>query len=317
MTEENTLRITGLLHLAKSIYSVQNSSAQGVSFSPAVIDIDKIKDWLGHFSDTKTETSATKSKWCYQEAISLPYLPESLAIIGYGKAALEVATVYQALGTKVSIFQTHEYLLPEFDADMNKSFARYVKRQFTIVPKAKVIDLLFHPTSAEITFTTKGKSKPTASFDAVFQSEELDSAIDRDGIITERYGISCDSYCVSTIPAVSWAGESEQNLQQKNIDKSKYSVVNFPWRSLGRANTDVNTNGLTKLIFDTETDVLIGGGVMGINAYEVFQEVSLAIRLGYTADNIIHTVHAHPTLHESILVAAEVYKGIATDVINE
>jgi len=310
MTEENTLRITGLLHLAKSIYSVQNSSAQGVSFNPAVIDIDKIKNWLGHFSDAKTETSSTKSKWRYQEAISLPYLPESLAIIGYGKAALEVATVYQALGTKVSIFQTHEHLLPEFDADINKSFARYVKRQFKIVPKAKVIDLLFHPTSAEITFTTKGKSKPTASFDAVFQSEELDSAIN-------RYGVNSDSYCVSTIPAISWAGESEQSLQQNDVDKSKYNVVNFPWRSLGRANTDVNTNGLTKLIFDTETDVLIGGGVMGINAYEVFQEVSLAIRLGYTADNIIHTVHAHPTLHESILVAAEVYKGIATDVINE
>ena len=192
---------------------------------------------------------------------------------------------------------------------MDKVFQRYVKRQFKIYTKADINSVIDSAVGIQVNFSSKGKVQPELCFDAVYIANEavVDTAVDVD---------NPQPYFIDTIPSVAWIGENESQLSTATTPVN-YQVVNLPWRSIGRANTDINTNGLTKLIFDRDTDELIGAGVMGINAEEIFGELCLAVSKKATAQQIVTTVHAHPTLYESILVAAESYLGIATDIINE
>ncbi|MAD52584.1 MULTISPECIES: dihydrolipoyl dehydrogenase [unclassified Idiomarina] len=115
-----------------------------------------------------------------------------------------------------------------------------------------------------------------------------------------------------TDPEVAWAGVTEKEAKEKGIE---YEAVTFPWSASGRAIASNAQQGMTKLIFD-KNNRIIGGSMCGSNAGELLGEVCLAIEMGCDAEDIALTVHAHPTLHESIGLAAEIQEGSITDMPN-
>ncbi|OZI14935.1 dihydrolipoyl dehydrogenase [Sodalis-like symbiont of Philaenus spumarius] len=116
-----------------------------------------------------------------------------------------------------------------------------------------------------------------------------------------------------TEPEVAWVGLTEKKAKEKSIS---YEVATFPWVASGRAIASDCQDGMTKLIFDKESHRVIGGAVVGINGGELLGEIGLAIEMGCDAEDIALTIHAHPTLHESVGLAAEVYEGTITDLPN-
>ncbi|WP_341502951.1 dihydrolipoyl dehydrogenase [Gallaecimonas sp. GXIMD4217] len=116
-----------------------------------------------------------------------------------------------------------------------------------------------------------------------------------------------------TDPEVAWVGLTEKEAKEQGID---YEVANFPWAASGRAIASDASDGMTKLIFDKSNDRIIGGAIVGSNAGELLGEIGLAIEMGCDAEDIALTIHAHPTLHESVGLAAEVYEGSITDLPN-
>ncbi|HEX8777670.1 MAG TPA: FAD-dependent oxidoreductase, partial [Rhodanobacter sp.] len=114
-----------------------------------------------------------------------------------------------------------------------------------------------------------------------------------------------------TNPEVAWVGVTEREAKEKGL---KVGVGKFPWAASGRAIGIARTEGFTKLIFDEETHRVVGGAVVGVNAGELISELALAVEMGAEAADIALTVHPHPTLGESVGMAAEVYEGTITDL---
>ncbi|QJC28172.1 dihydrolipoyl dehydrogenase [Enterobacteriaceae endosymbiont of Plateumaris braccata] len=117
-----------------------------------------------------------------------------------------------------------------------------------------------------------------------------------------------------TDPEIGWVGITEKDAKIKNIN---YGISSFPWNALGRGLCSNAENGLTKLIFDKNTNKIIGGLIIGYNAGELLGEISLAIEMGCDAEDISLTIHAHPTFYESIGITTEVFLGSATDILNK
>ncbi|NIE82759.1 MULTISPECIES: dihydrolipoyl dehydrogenase [unclassified Burkholderia] len=114
-----------------------------------------------------------------------------------------------------------------------------------------------------------------------------------------------------TDPEVAWAGKTEDQCKAEGI---KYGKAVFPWVASGRAIANGRDEGFTKLIFDEETHRVIGGGIVGLNAGDLISEVCLAVEMGADAEDIGKTIHPHPTLGESVGMAAELYEGVCTDL---
>ncbi|UDG79490.1 Dihydrolipoyl dehydrogenase [Candidatus Ecksteinia adelgidicola] len=116
-----------------------------------------------------------------------------------------------------------------------------------------------------------------------------------------------------TEPEVAWVGLTEKKAKEQNIH---YDVTIFPWTASGRAITSDCSNGMTKILFDKLTHRVIGGAIVGKNGGELLSEISLAIEMGCDAEDLALTMHAHPTLSESIGLAAEIQIGSITDLLN-
>ncbi|PKF51446.1 dihydrolipoyl dehydrogenase [Enterovibrio nigricans] len=116
-----------------------------------------------------------------------------------------------------------------------------------------------------------------------------------------------------TEPEVAWVGKTEKEAKAEGIN---YEVATFPWAASGRAIASDCSDGMTKMIFDKDTHRVIGGAVVGTNGGELLGEIGLAIEMGCDAEDIALTIHAHPTLHESVGLAAEVFEGSITDLPN-
>ncbi|AMA64739.1 Dihydrolipoyl dehydrogenase [Candidatus Arsenophonus lipoptenae] len=116
-----------------------------------------------------------------------------------------------------------------------------------------------------------------------------------------------------TDPEIAWVGITEKIAKEKDIN---YEIASFPWTASGRAIASNYLDGITKLIFDKKTNRIIGGSVVGVNAGELLGEIGLAIEMGCDAQDIALTVHAHPTLYESIGMAAKIFEGSITDLLN-
>ncbi|CDH18204.1 dihydrolipoamide dehydrogenase,FAD/NAD(P)-binding, component of the 2-oxoglutarate dehydrogenase and the pyruvate dehydrogenase complexes [Xenorhabdus bovienii str. kraussei Quebec] len=116
-----------------------------------------------------------------------------------------------------------------------------------------------------------------------------------------------------TEPEVAWVGLTEKEAKEKGIS---YETATFPWAASGRAIASDCSEGMTKLIFDKESNRIIGGAIVGTNGGELLGEIGLAIEMGCDAEDIALTIHAHPTLYESIGMAAEMYEGSITDLPN-
>lgn len=114
-----------------------------------------------------------------------------------------------------------------------------------------------------------------------------------------------------TSPEVAWVGVTETSAKAEGVKITK-SV--FPWAASGRAIANGCDNGFTKLIFDAENGRIIGGSIVGPNAGDMIGEICLAIEMGCDAEDIGKTIHPHPTLGESIGMAAEVALGVCTDL---
>jgi len=114
-----------------------------------------------------------------------------------------------------------------------------------------------------------------------------------------------------TDPEVAWAGKTEDQCKAEGI---KYGKAVFPWAASGRAIANARDEGFTKLIFDEATHRVIGGGIVGLNAGDLISEVCLAVEMGADATDIGKTIHPHPTLGESVGMAAELYEGVCTDL---
>jgi len=116
-----------------------------------------------------------------------------------------------------------------------------------------------------------------------------------------------------TEPEVAWVGLTEKEAKAKGIN---YEVAIFPWAASGRAIASDCSEGMTKLIFDKTDNRLLGGAVVGVNGGELLGEIGLAVEMNCDAEDIGLTIHAHPTLYESIGLAAEVFEGSITDLPN-
>ena len=114
-----------------------------------------------------------------------------------------------------------------------------------------------------------------------------------------------------TDPEIAWVGVTETEAKTKGL---KIGVGKFPWVASARAVGIGRGEGFTKLIFDEETHRIIGGAIVGVHAGDLIAEVSLAIEMGADAADIGHTIHPHPTLSESVGMAAEVFDGTITDL---
>lgn len=114
-----------------------------------------------------------------------------------------------------------------------------------------------------------------------------------------------------TDPEIAWAGVTEAEAKQQG---TAYRKAVFPWAASGRAIANGRDEGFTKLLFDPETQRIIGGGIVGIEAGNLISEICLAIEMGADAMDIGKTIHPHPTLSESIGMAAEVFEGVCTDL---
>jgi dihydrolipoamide dehydrogenase len=126
-----------------------------------------------------------------------------------------------------------------------------------------------------------------------------------------------DPKCIPSVaytePELAWVGLTEKEAKEQGVN---YETASFPWAASGRAIASDATDGLTKLIFDKDTHRVIGGAMVGTNAGEMLGEIGLAIEMGADAEDIALTIHAHPTLNESIGLAAEMYEGSITDLPN-
>lgn len=115
-----------------------------------------------------------------------------------------------------------------------------------------------------------------------------------------------------TDPEIAWVGVTEEEAKAKGMKVGKGV---FPWAASGRALSLGRDEGVTKLIFDEATDRVIGAGIVGVNAGDLIAEVALAIEMGANASDIGLTVHPHPTLSETVAMAAEMFEGSITDLI--
>jgi len=114
-----------------------------------------------------------------------------------------------------------------------------------------------------------------------------------------------------TDPEVAWVGVTEDEAKAQGL---KIGKAVFPWAASGRAIANGRDEGFTKLIFEEETHRVIGGGIVGTHAGDMIGEIALAIEMGADPTDIGKTIHPHPTLGESIGMAAEVFEGVCTDL---
>jgi dihydrolipoamide dehydrogenase len=114
-----------------------------------------------------------------------------------------------------------------------------------------------------------------------------------------------------TDPEVAWVGVTEREAKAKDL---KVGVGKFPWAASARALGMDRAEGFTKLIYDQATRRVIGGGIVGVHAGDLISEVALAIEMGAEVGDIALTIHPHPTLGESVGMAAEVAEGTITDL---
>ena len=300
------------------------------------------------------------------DALNLADVPKKLLVVGGGIIGLEMATVYRALGSEVTVVEFMPQLMPGADLDLVKPLADRLKKQGVAVHlKTKVVDAKAQ--KAGITCTFEGESIPEGKlYDRVLVSVgrapnggKLDAG--KAGVaVTERGFIDVDRQMRTNVPhifaigdlvgqpmlahkathegklaaevaagekkewvarvipsvaytdpEIAWVGVTETEAKAKGL---KVGVGKFPWAASGRAIGLSRTEGFTKLIFDEATHRIIGGGIVGVHAGELIAEIALAIEMGCEVEDIGHTIHPHPTLSESVGMAAEVYDGTITDL---
>lgn len=295
-------------------------------------------------------------------------LPETrrLLVVGGGYIGLELATVYAALGTEVTIVEMTDGLLPGVDRDLVRPvFQKMKKSAKAIYLNTKVATL--EERGDEIRAKLEGEADPAEQdFDRVLVSvgrrpnshglglENTGAKVDERGFVVvdaqrrtgdkrifaigdvagepmlahkahregkvaveailgeaAAYDPMAVPAVVFTNPEIAWCGLTETAAKAAGRE---VEVARFPWGASGRAITLDRTDGMTKLIADPESGLVLGMGIVGPNAGELISEGVLAIEMGAEASDIADTIHPHPTLSETLMGSAELLLGSATDI---
>jgi len=298
-------------------------------------------------------------------ALEMEEIPQQLLVIGGGIIGLEMACVYQALGSKITVVELMSQLMPGADADLVKPLHRRIAKRYqaihleTKVTRVDVADdyLVAHfagkysavenfdrvlvavgrtPNGGKIKAKTAGVKVTSRGYipvdhqmrtnvshifaigDVVGQPMLAHKATHEGKVAAEVCAGLKSAFDARVIPSVAytdpevaWVGVTEGEAQENGLD---YGVGKFPWSASGRALGMDRSEGFTKLIFDRSTGRIIGAGITGLNAGELISECALAIEMGCEAEDISLTIHPHPTLSESISMAAEVFDGTITDL---
>jgi len=304
-------------------------------------------------------------------ALALADVPKRMLVIGGGIIGLEMGTVYDALGSKVSVVEFTDGLIQGCDRDLVRPLQKRMEKRFeAIMLNTKVAKMEPKKDGIHVTFEgVNGNAdapKGVEVYDRVLVSigrrpngknigaENAGVAVDDYGFIkvdkqmrtnvphifaigdivgqpmlahkaTHEAKVAAEviagekvEFVASVIPSVAytdpevaWVGVTEIEAKAKGIAIEKAS---FPWAASGRALSIARTEGATKLIFDKETHRLIGAGIVGVNAGELLAEAVLAIEMGADAHDLGLTIHAHPTLSETVCFAAEMKEGTITDL---
>lgn len=297
------------------------------------------------------------------DALEMDDVPKSMLILGGGIIGLEMATVYSALGTEITIVEMMDQIIPGADKDLVRPLMSLSKKRYKAIKlKTKVTKVTAKKNGLEVEFD----EKDTETYDKVLVAvgrvpNGNKIAADKAGVqVTERGFIEVDKQMRTNVPhvfaigdivgqpmlahkatheakvaaevahgekvffdalvipsvaytdpEVAWVGETEITAKEKGIN---YGIGKFPWAASGRALGLDRTEGVTKLIFDNETNLIIGAGITGPNAGELISELALAIEMGCEAADIGLTIHPHPTLAESVGMSAEAFEGTITDL---
>ncbi len=300
------------------------------------------------------------------DALMLHDIPAELLVVGGGIIGLEMACVYAALGSRVTVVEFMAQLMPGCDADLVKPLADLLKKRGVAIHLGtKVAKVEADKDGLKASF--EGDKPPaTTRYDRVLVSvgrTPNGGRINAEAAgvaVTDRGFINVDSQMRSNVPhilaigdlvgqpmlahkashegklaaevaagekrewvarvipsvaytdpEIAWVGLTESEAKQKGIE---VGVAKFPWAASGRAVGLGRAEGFTKLIFDPASHRLLGGGIVGVHAGDLIAEIALAIEMGCEAGDIGHTIHPHPTLSESVGMAAEVFEGSITDL---
>jgi dihydrolipoamide dehydrogenase len=278
-----------------------------------------------------------------------------------------MATVYHELGSKVTVVELLDQLIPGADKDVVAPLAKRIGGLYErILLSTKVTDVQARPDGLAVTVEGAGAPPGQLMFDKVLVSvgrrpngrsigaEDAGVSVDERGFIpvdkqqrtnvphifaigdvvgqpmlahkaTHEGKVAAEvaaghksEFVARVIPSVAytdpeiaWVGITETEAKAKGL---KVGVGKFPWAASGRAIGIGRTEGFTKLIFDEATHRIVGAGIVGVHAGDLIAEAGLAIEMGAEVADIGHTIHPHPTLSESVAMAAEVFDGTITDL---
>jgi dihydrolipoamide dehydrogenase len=299
-------------------------------------------------------------------ALQLDGVPQRLLVLGGGIIGLEMATVYNELGAKVTIVELMDQLIPGADKDLVTPLTKRVTRRYeNVYLKTKVTNVEAGPEGLVVSFDG-AKAPATDTFDRILVAvgrrpngrligaENAGVAVDDRGFIpvdkqlrtnvahifaigdvvgqpmlahkamhegkvaaevtagkTSFFDARAIPSVAYTDPEVAWAGMTENEARAAGV---KYGKGVFPWAASGRSLSLGRAEGMTKLLFDEATGHVIGCGIVGPSAGELISEAALAIEMGADAADIGLTIHPHPTLSETIAMAAEAFEGTITDL---
>lgn len=297
------------------------------------------------------------------DALEMQDIPKSMLIIGGGIIGLEMAAVYSALGSEITIVEMMDQLIPGADKDLVRPLMQHIKKQYKEIKlKSKVTACTPKKNGLAVTFDEQDQVTYDRVLVAVGRTPN-GNLIDAEkaGInVTDRGFIPVDKQMRTNVshifaigdivgqpmlahkasheakvaaevahgekvyfdalvipsvaytdPEVAWVGLTEIDAKEQG---TAYEVGKFPWAASGRAIGNDRTEGFTKLLFDPETNRILGAGIVGTNAGELISELCLAIEMGCEAADIGLTIHPHPTLAESVGMSAEAYEGTITDL---
>jgi len=300
-------------------------------------------------------------------ALELRQIPKRMLVIGGGIIGLEMACVYDAFGSKVTVVEFLDGLIPAADRDIVKPLQKRIEKRYeAIYLKTKVTKLEARPDGLLASFEGDNAPKEPQLYDVVLMAvgrrpNGREIGADAAGVaVNERGFISVDkqqrtnvsnifaigdicgdpmlahkatneakvaaeviaghkvAFDAMTIPSVAytdpeiaWMGLTETEAKAKGI---VYEKASFPWAASGRALAMGRDDGITKLLWDPQTKRIIGAGIVGVNAGELLAETVLAMEMGADLEDLALTVHAHPTLSETPMFAAELGLGVITDL---
>jgi len=300
-------------------------------------------------------------------ALKLEDIPKSLLILGGGIIGLEMATIYSALGSKVTVVELGNQLIPNADADLVKPLQKRLSAHCKFLLNTKITKLEAKVDGLWPTLEGKNAKEGMQAYDRVLSAvgrtpngkriggETIGLNIDDRGfiqvdnqlrtniphifaigdivgqpmlahkasaeakiaaeVIAGKSHHTFEPRCIASVaytdPELAWVGLNETEAKAQNII---YEKGVFPWSASGRALTQEATDGITKLLFEPKTGRILGGGIVGASAGELISEIALAVEMGCTAEDISLTIHPHPTLSETVLLATEVFEKTITDL---